>query len=185
MSVGDASKAEAREYFEKHLLPEVPDTLRNKLDFDDLYPIFGGKLAHIADYVADFVNTDGKLSRKQEDHSVCAWAYHPTLSATQSSHYAQAHALLNLQLIHASPSLSAPEGDETEGQAAGFGIYSPLRAVEPSADGETSPAAGHDFTPQDLLSVCKRLLKEKYLSYFPLCREMGAKVVDGLVRGEH
>lgn len=104
--------------------------------------------------------------------------------ATQSSHYAQAHALLNLQLIHASPSLSAPEGDETEGQAAGFGIYSPLKPVEPSADGEKSSGSPHDFTSQDLLSVCKRLLQEKYVSYFPLCREMGASVVDGLVRGE-
>lgn len=105
-------------------------------------------------------------------------------AATQSSHYAQAHALLNLQLIHASPSLSAPEADDSEGQPAGFGIYSPLRSVEPSADGELQAATGHDFTPQDLLAVCRRLLKEKYLSYFPLCREMGAKVVDGLIRGE-
>lgn len=105
-------------------------------------------------------------------------------TATQSSHYAQAHALLNLQLIHASSSFSAPEGDETDGQAAGFGIYSPLRTVEPSADGEKQAGAQHDFTPQDLLSVCKRLLQEKYLPYFPLCREMGASVVDGLVRGQ-
>ncbi|KAK9895349.1 hypothetical protein P389DRAFT_205468 [Cystobasidium minutum MCA 4210] len=163
MAVGDASKEEAREYFEKHLLPEVPEKLRTSLTFDRLYPVFGGKLAHISDYVADYVNADGQLS------------------PTQSSHYAQAHALLNLQLIHASPSLSAPEGDETEGQAAGFGIYSPLRAVEASADSQAQ-APGHDFTPKDLLDVCRRLLKEKYLSYFPLCREMGAKVVDGLIR---
>lgn len=63
MAVGDASKEEAREYFEKHLLPEVPEKLRTSLTFDRLYPVFGGKLAHISDYVADYVNADGQLSR--------------------------------------------------------------------------------------------------------------------------
>jgi hypothetical protein len=130
------------------------------------------------------VNSEGKLTRKLTSlydlsfqNSRCL-----SLSATQSSHYAQAHALLNLQLIHASPALSSPDDDEPEGQAAGFGIYSPLRPTMASAVGE-SPSPANDFTPQDLLSVCRRLLKERYLSYFPLCREMGAKVVDGLVRG--
>lgn len=65
MSVGDASKEEARQYFEKHLLPEVPENLQGRITFDELYPVFGGKLAHISDYVADYVNTDGKLSRRR------------------------------------------------------------------------------------------------------------------------
>lgn len=65
MSVGDASRQEAERYFEKHLLPEVPEKLRSGLRFEDLYPVFGGKLAHISDYVADYVNTDAKLSREQ------------------------------------------------------------------------------------------------------------------------
>lgn len=64
MSVGDASKDEARQYFEKHLLPEVPENLQGRITFDELYPVFGGKLAHISDYIADYVNTDGKLSRR-------------------------------------------------------------------------------------------------------------------------
>jgi hypothetical protein len=65
MSVGDASKEEAKRYFDKHLLPEVPEKLRAAIKFDDLYPVFGGKLAHISDFVADYVNSDGKLSREQ------------------------------------------------------------------------------------------------------------------------
>lgn len=67
MSVGDASREEANRYFDKHLLPEIPEKLRSDIKFEDLYPVFGGKLAHISDYVADFVNTDGKLSREQAD----------------------------------------------------------------------------------------------------------------------
>ena len=43
--------------------------------------------------------------------------------------------------------------------------------------------ATQDFTPVALLKVCKRLLKEKAIPYFPLCRELGARAVDGLVRG--
>jgi len=32
------------------------------------------------------------------------------------------------------------------------------------------------------LTVCRRLLAEKALPYFPLCRELGARIVDGLVK---
>lgn len=101
------------------------------------------------------------------------------LIAKQSSHYAQAHALLNLQLIHASPSLSAGESDDTEGQAAGFGIYSPLT----SSGTDQSAQQSHDFTPEQLLLVSQRLLDNTAVPYFPLCRELGARAVDGLIRG--
>jgi hypothetical protein len=101
-------------------------------------------------------------------------------SAKASSHYAQAHALLNLQLIHASPALSSEEEDTTA-QAAGFGIYSPLR---PTGGDDNPTPQGNDFTPMNLLEVCKRLLAENALPYFPLCRELGARAVDGLVKGK-
>lgn len=109
------------------------------------------------------------------------------IAAKQSSHYAQAHALLNLQLIHSSPALSAPDEADADAQPTGFSIYSPLRPHSASSNDDHSqnngPASTQDFTPQDLLFVCKRLLEEKAIPYFPLCRELGAKAVDGLVKG--
>ena len=52
--IGDCSREELRAYFEERLLPGVPEQLRKKLDFEELYHVFGGKLVHIADYVSDF-----------------------------------------------------------------------------------------------------------------------------------
>ena len=101
-------------------------------------------------------------------------------TAKQSSHYAQAHALLNLQLIHASPSFSSADSEDAEGQAAGFGIYSPLGATEA---GQQEIPNTNDFTPEHLLLVCKRLLAHRSVPYFPLCRELGARAVDGLIKG--
>lgn len=65
MAVSDASHEEAETFFRDHLLPEVPEKLRSGLNFEALYSVFGGKLAHLSDYIADYVNTDGKLSRKE------------------------------------------------------------------------------------------------------------------------
>lgn len=63
MSVGDASKHEAKRFFEQNLLPEVPAEIQTGLNFEEMFEVFGGKLAHLADYVADYVNADGKLTR--------------------------------------------------------------------------------------------------------------------------
>lgn len=102
------------------------------------------------------------------------------IAVTQSSHYAQAHALLNLQLIHtATPGQSGSEDGEAEASAPGFGIYSPLR--DSGAGGQTNSST--DFTTMDLLKVCQRLLRDHALPYFPLCRELGVRAVDGLVMG--
>jgi hypothetical protein len=61
MSIGDTSREETSDYFQQRLLPEVPEAMRAGLDFDYLFEIFGGKLAHLSDYVTDYVNADGKL----------------------------------------------------------------------------------------------------------------------------
>ena len=55
LSIGDCSKAEARRYFEEDLLPHVPQQLQSGLVFDDLYRVFGGKLAHLSDYSEPFL----------------------------------------------------------------------------------------------------------------------------------
>ncbi|CAD6571451.1 MAG: hypothetical protein CYPHOPRED_004441 [Cyphobasidiales sp. Tagirdzhanova-0007] len=165
MSVGDASYEETRAFYTQNLLPDVSEALRPGLSFDTLFEIFGGKLAHLSDYVADYVNADGKLTAKQ------------------SSHYAQAHALLNLQLIHAAPGLSSSIEDEGDEEPSGFRIYSPITSNNDSDSENGKEGSFNDFTPRDLLTVCKRMLRDKALPYFPLCRELGARAVDGLVRG--
>jgi len=50
LSIGDCNKAEAKSFVEKVLLPHVPEKMRGKYKFDELYEVFGGKLAHLSDY---------------------------------------------------------------------------------------------------------------------------------------
>ncbi|GAA5984779.1 hypothetical protein JCM10908_003501 [Rhodotorula pacifica] len=164
LSVGDCSKDEARRYFQELLLPHIPDKLKRKISFDDVYKVFGGKLAHLSDYVGEFVNSDGDTSPRQ------------------STHFLQAHALLNLHLIHSSPS---KPGDE-ESPSQGFAIYSSLRAASPHASpspfGESDAA---EFQAADFLKVMQHLQPgaEDSILYFPLCRKLGARAVDGMIRG--
>ncbi|KIJ23270.1 hypothetical protein M422DRAFT_276191 [Sphaerobolus stellatus SS14] len=171
ISIGDCSKEETRSSFEDRILPSIPEEYRSKLDFEEFYQCFGGKLAHWSDYIADFVNADGNLP-------VC-----------MSSHFLQAHALLNLHLLHARSS----DPDSGSSQNVGFRIYSPLAKVSPHAapspDGfaPDEPELIASFTAADLLNVMQRLtshsLATPSLPYFALCRELGTHVVDSMVRG--
>lgn len=63
MSIGDASKEEAHRFFKEQIVPDVPENLRKNLHFEELFDVFGGKLAHLSDYAADYVSSDGKLRR--------------------------------------------------------------------------------------------------------------------------
>lgn len=209
LSIGDCSKDEARQYFLEDLLPHVPERLQDRLRFDELYRAFGGKLAHLADYsaptpgvmllsspltafliVSEFINSDGEISREpiRLPSSHGTRLNNPLRSpAIESSHFLQAHTLINLQLIHSTPSKTT--GDV---ESPGFEIYSALKSVSPHA--APTPFAGPsfhpgaDFTNLDLLKVMNRLVPEPpldpvwELAYFPLCRELGARAVDGLVR---
>ncbi|KAJ7507182.1 hypothetical protein B0H11DRAFT_1970618 [Mycena galericulata] len=184
ITVGDCSKAETRAFFNERILPRVPHRLRGRLSFEQLYEAFGGKLAHWHDYCTDYVNSNGNLDIKQ------------------SSHFLQAHALLNLHIIHSSQA-AAPraQGDQDRVVSdpdalhpgigpAGFKIYSPITNPHgPSPeDRANAMTAGHysaDFTAMELLKVMGRLAQREvpYLPYFPLCRELGVRAVDGMVKG--
>lgn len=201
ITIGDYSKGDTRRFFRERILPIVPEPLRYGLDFERLFEAFGGKLAHWQDFITDYINANGKLDIKQ------------------SSHFLQAHALLNLHIIHSAQSPPRPSGSGTEGagEAApdpdthdgsqraihrlspppgsnnGFRIYSPL--VNPHAapstfgatngDGQDAPEFRADFTAIQLLKVMNRLAQPgaRSLPYFLLCREMGVRAVDGMVRG--
>ncbi|GAA5899602.1 hypothetical protein JCM8208_000602 [Rhodotorula glutinis] len=157
LSVGDPSKDEARRFFENNLLPHLREGLAPPA-FDDLHEVFGTKLAHLSDYMAEYNNSDGQISPREGSHAL------------------QAHSLLNLQLIHS----------DADSASQGFKIYSPLRQASPhAAPSPFGDSDGADFKPVDLLRVMQRLQPgaDDSLPYFPLCRELGARAVDGMVRG--
>ncbi|KAF8960879.1 hypothetical protein BDZ97DRAFT_1831239 [Flammula alnicola] len=192
ITIGDCSKAETRKFFRERLIPRVPERIRGGLNFDHLYDAFGGKLAHWHDYVTDYVNSNG------------------TLDVKQSSHFLQAHALLNLHIIHSSQALTG--GPQGEGEAApapantstietlhpnlgpaGFRIYTPLSHPHGpgsmTSAGDTQSSMGMngppEFSAMELLKVMSRLARPEtqYLPYFHLCRELGVRAVDGMVKG--
>ncbi|KAI0249792.1 hypothetical protein BJV78DRAFT_1283768 [Lactifluus subvellereus] len=190
ITIGDCSKAETRTFFEERVLPRVPERFRIGLEFERLYEAFGGRLVHIQDYVTDYVNSNGRL----EIH--------------QSSHFIQAHALLNLHIIHTAQNPQTPEhkprsrrSSATAGMhqsgvnpvsptrsGTGFPIYPPLAGpvrspLAPSPASE--PGYASDFTALQLLRVMSRLTQPgvRSLPYFMLCREFGVRAVDGMVRG--
>lgn len=144
------------------------------------------------------------------------------ISVKQSSHFLQAHALLNLHVIHSAqappPSEEqdnpmSPRQANTNGHSGqpdssgsamqrspsqpmstgtGFRIYSPLTLnIDPHASPSsftpagTSAESSAEFTAIQLLKVMNRFAQPgtRALSYFHLCREMGARAVDGMVRG--
>ncbi|KAH9848678.1 hypothetical protein C2E23DRAFT_843130 [Lenzites betulinus] len=203
ITIGDYPKNETRKFFRERILRSVPENLRGKLDFETLYDAFGGKLAHWQDYITDFVNSNGKMEVKQ------------------CSHFIQAHALLNLHIIHsaqastngqAPDATNAPNSPESRHASthaihrlspptsaavgSGFRIYSPLAAnphqspsgIFPSSNagsGDEAPEFQADFTAYQLLKVMNRLAQPgaRALPYFLLCRELGARAVDGMVKG--
>jgi len=116
---------------------------------------------------------------------------------------------LNLHIIHSSQSSSqkSPQVDDTDPirrphsstdaihpglGPAGFKIYSPIAHPHggPSLDSDdrvTAMIAGYysaDFSAMQLLKVMSRLSQPgvTYLPYFLLCRELGVRAVDGLVK---
>ncbi|KAG1773659.1 hypothetical protein EV702DRAFT_570166 [Suillus placidus] len=187
ITVGDCTKAETRAFFVEKMLPRVPENLRASLSFDSLYDAFGGKLAHWHDYVNDYVNAGGNFEIKQ------------------SSHFLQAHAVLNLHIIHSSqattvtsggqdpttpstpaarPRSSGPDALHANLGPACFKTYPPVRNSlrDPSSISEENSA---DFSAMQLLKVMSKLSQvgTNHLPYFLLCRELGVRAVDGMVKG--
>ncbi|KAF9070138.1 hypothetical protein BDP27DRAFT_1221257 [Rhodocollybia butyracea] len=186
VTIGDCSKAETRAFFRELLLPRVPENIQHGLDFEILFDAFGGKLVHWQDFVTDYVNSNGHLDVKQ------------------SSHFLQAHALLNLHMIHSTE--HPPESESTNPaqppapqsssesirppRASGFRIYSaisnPHGPGERPSNSEAAMVYESDFTAMQLLRVMSRITEHgtTYLPYFALCRELGVQAVDGMVKGK-
>ncbi|KIJ63663.1 hypothetical protein HYDPIDRAFT_91975 [Hydnomerulius pinastri MD-312] len=184
ITVGDCSKGETRTFYFERMLPRVPETLRPALSFELLYEAFGGKLAHWQDYINDYVNAGGNFDIKQ------------------SSHFLQAHSILNLHIIHSSqitsatgardpttpstpaarPRSSGPDALHAGLGPAGFKPYSQISSHRDSYGIEDYSA---DFSAMQLLKVMSKLSQPgtQHLPYFLLCRELGVRAVDGMVKG--
>jgi len=127
----------------------------------------------------------------------------------KGSHFLQAHALLNLHIIHSSQSPHSQDGGNTRGadtgtnaetlhpaqasaSTSGFKIYSPITnsgaGLNSEEDRCNAMVAGYyssDFTAIQLLQVMNRITKPNvtFLPYFMLCREFGVRAIDGMVKG--
>ncbi|KAN0094674.1 hypothetical protein V8E55_002961 [Tylopilus felleus] len=178
ITIDDCSRTETRTYFLERIFPRVPETLRAPLSFDVLYEAFGGKLAHWEDYINEYINAGGNYDIKL------------------SSPFLQAHAALNLHIVHSSQLTSArdPTTPSTPGPRprssgpdalhaglgpAGFKSYSPRNAS--SIDDYSA-----DFSAMQLLKVMSKLSQPgtQHLPYFLLCREIGVRAVDGMIKGK-
>ncbi|KAI9460660.1 hypothetical protein HD554DRAFT_1569913 [Boletus coccyginus] len=177
VTIDDCSRSETRTYFLEHILPHVPEPLQPTLSFDILYEAFGGKLAHWQDYINEYINASGNFDIKQ------------------SSAFLQAHATLNLHIVHSSqlacardpttpstpgprPRSSGPDALHAGLGPAGFKSYSPRSS---SVDDYSA-----DFSAMQLLKVMSKLSQPRtqHLPYFLLCREIGVRAVDGMIKGK-
>jgi hypothetical protein len=85
ITIGDCTKEETRQFFEDEIVPTLPDKLRTRINFDEVYAAFGGKLSHISDYMSVWVNEEG------ED-----------ITPLKSAMFTQAYTLLQFHLTHES-----------------------------------------------------------------------------------
>lgn len=116
-------------------------------------------------------------------------------SVKQSSAFLQAHATLNLHIVHSSqlacardpitpstpgprPRSSGPDALHAGLGPAGFKSYSPRAS---SIDDYSA-----DFSAMQLLKVMSKLSQPgtQHLPYFLLCREIGVRAVDGMIKGK-
>jgi len=84
MTVGDCTKKETHEFFTDEIMPLIPDNLKHKVDFEEVYEAFGGKLSHIQDYMSVWINAEGEIT------------------PYQSAIFTQAYTLLQFHLTHES-----------------------------------------------------------------------------------
>ncbi|KIJ99668.1 hypothetical protein K443DRAFT_679783 [Laccaria amethystina LaAM-08-1] len=202
VTIGDCTKAETQTYFHERLLPRVPEPLRPALHFESLFEAFGGKLAHWHDYVTDYVNFNGTLDVRQSSHFTEAYSLLNIhiINSSQSEGGDPSNAGVNGEA-----NLSNPDTLHPGIGPAGFKSYSPLvspsynnpyvtsgrgpafvGSTGPMSDGGGPDTAGPpEFSTMQLLKVMSRLGGEgaPYLGYFQLCKELGIRAVDGMVKG--
>lgn len=101
LTIGNCTREETHSYFVERIMPSVSASLAPRLDFDPIYDAFGGRLAHINDYVDSWVNVDGKMT--------------PYTSPI----FIQAYTLLQFHLTRSDFETYAPLSTATAGRYAG------------------------------------------------------------------
>jgi hypothetical protein len=96
LTIGDCSKEETHQFFQDEIMPTVPEELRHKVDFEEVYAAFGGKLSHISDYMSVWINNSG------ED-----------ITPLTSPIFTQAYTLLQFHLTHESFDTYSPLSTST------------------------------------------------------------------------
>ncbi|KAH0831186.1 hypothetical protein J3R83DRAFT_13763 [Lanmaoa asiatica] len=196
VTIDDCSRSETRTYFLERILPRVPEALRATLSFDVLYEAFGGKLVHWQDYINEYSELLLRQCSSTSSPSSFPVNAGGNLDIKQSSPFLQAHATLNLHIVHSSQLMSArdPTTPSTPGPRprssgpealhaglgpAGFKSYSPR-------DASSIEDYSADFSAMQLLKVMSKLSQPgtQHLPYFLLCREIGVRAVDGMIKGK-
>ncbi|KAH7030587.1 uncharacterized protein B0I36DRAFT_408611 [Microdochium trichocladiopsis] len=155
LTIGDCSKPEARQYFKDEILPNIPEHLRQKIDFEDVYNAFGGKLSHISDYVSAWVNKEGR-----------------DLKPLQSAIFTQAYTLLQFHMTN--------EEFETYSPLSTATAWAGKAGAGAKSAGEEGTGR---FSREDLVHVMRKLVKPPYsLPYFSLCRAIGTSQADAMIK---
>lgn len=159
-TIQDCSYAEARDYFYTSLLPSTieklpsPGTIKQRLpEFDDIWDVFGGRLAHISDYISEFIFSGG------------------TISPQQSSHFTQAYNNVKLHLTHRSFVTHSSIPDSiSDGMEFDSGIFSLL--IKDLLASQSDHTSLETKTP---------ILPRYSLNYFDLCEKYGSDKINAIV----
>ena len=164
LTIGDCTKDKIREYYNDRLLHDVPEPLRKGLNFDQIHNYFGGKLAHWSDYLTEYANMEGKLTR------ISLFPLFQTIFDTsvvpQSTGFHQAYTSLRIHLSHAL-----------------FPRYSPVPSHSSPSPSDATADETPNFSRPQLTALMRKLTNPPYSAeYFTLCGELGSDAVDALVK---
>lgn len=158
ITINDCTYQEAHDYFYNSLLPSTieklssPGLIKQRLpQFEDIWDVFGGRIAHMSDYIAEFIFSDG------------------TISPQQSSHFTQAYNNVKFHLTHHAfvTHSSIPDAAfrEAEFDSKVFKLIIQDLLASQDVTRETS----------------KPLLPKYSLDYFDICEKYGAEKVNAIV----
>lgn len=161
-TIQDCTYDEASDFFHNYLLPNTieklpsPGKIKQRLPkFYDIWNVFGGRLAHISDYIAEFIFSDG------------------TLSPQQSSHFNQAYNNIKLHLTHDSFITHSSIPDSvSQNSSFDCNIFAQI-----ANDLLTSLDTSDKCSSNDMLP----LLPKYSLNYFDVCDKYGSDKVNSIV----
>lgn len=152
ITLQDCTYEETHEFYHKNLLPNTieklpsPGSIKQRLpEFDAIWDMFGGRLAHISDYMAEFICSDG------------------TISPQQSSHFTQAYANVKIHLTHHSfMTHSSIPNDVASSAEFDSKVFSNLiRDLLKSTKHDTADCALLPKYSLDYFSVCEKYGSDK------------------------